>query len=71
MKGADELHLEPVFLFRLFWTFTFSCLFSLCLYCFSGLLSEEAFSCRGNTKATMFWGLLLRKLQNAGLEEEL
>lgn len=36
MKGSDELHLEPVFLFKLFLTFTFSCLFSLWLYGFLG-----------------------------------
>lgn len=36
MKGSDELHLEPVFLFKLFLTFTFSCLFSSWLYGFLG-----------------------------------
>lgn len=59
MKGADELHLELVFLFKLFPTFTFSCLFAprLC-----GFLRYPA--------ACDVWGLLLRKLQQAALQKQ-
>lgn len=59
MKGADELHLELVFLFKLFLTFTFSCLFARW---FSVISSNVAFSHGVNA---VFTGPLLRKLQQA------
>lgn len=68
MKGADELHLEPVFLFKLFLTFTFSCLFSLWLYGFLGYPVKRPLATKETQNA--FMGLLLRRFPRAAIEKE-